>query len=159
MSCTILCDTHGLDPLGGIQRTHVEVYIRRLGETGLVPSFHRHDDARRPLVLPVSHIDGLIPAHPAVYARPPTVHHDETLTQGLDRFELIRFLQVSPGHHGAPRRTRLPPGINALRASEAAAVRIEDSSSATGQSQPIRRATAAASCRLAAPSLVAALER
>ena len=42
-----------------------------------------------------AHIDGLIPADPAVYARLPKVHHDETRTQGLDRLELIRFLQVS----------------------------------------------------------------
>jgi integrase/recombinase XerD len=53
------------------------------------------------------------------------VHQDETRTQGLDRLELIRFLQVAQTvsvHHGA--RAFLL-GINALRASEAAAVRIE----------------------------------
>ena len=51
-----------------------------------------------------AHIDGLIPHDPAVYARLPKVHHDETRTQGLDRLELIRFLQVAPTisvHHGA----------------------------------------------------------
>jgi integrase len=30
-----------------------------------------------------------------VYARLPKVHHDESRTQGLDRLELIRFLQVA----------------------------------------------------------------
>ncbi|HET7414092.1 MAG TPA: hypothetical protein VFI97_00135, partial [Arthrobacter sp.] len=40
-------------------------------------------------------IDGLIPADPAVYARLPKIHHDETRPQGLDRLELIRFLQVA----------------------------------------------------------------
>lgn len=47
-------------------------------------------------------------------------------TQGLDRLELIRFLQVAQTltvHHGA---LAYLLGINALRASEAAAVRIED---------------------------------
>jgi integrase/recombinase XerD len=46
--------------------------------------------------------------------------------QGLDRLELIRFLQVAQtitGHHSA---LAYLLGINALRASEAAAVRIED---------------------------------
>lgn len=73
-----------------------------------------------------AHIDGLIPADPAVYARLPKVHTDESRTQGLDRIELIRFLQIAQTitvHHGA---LAYLLGINALRASEAAAVRIED---------------------------------
>jgi integrase/recombinase XerD len=73
-----------------------------------------------------AHIDGLIAADPAVYARLPKIHADETRTQGLDRLELIRFLQVAQTltvHHGA---LAYLPGINALRASEATAVRIED---------------------------------
>jgi integrase len=73
-----------------------------------------------------AHIDGLIGSDPAVYARLPKVHRDESRTQGLDRLELIRFLQVAQTltvHHGA---LAFLLGINALRASEAAAVRIED---------------------------------
>ena len=73
-----------------------------------------------------AHIDGLVPADPAVYARLPKVNRDETRTQGLDRLELIRFLKVAQTitvHHGA---LAFLLGINALRASEAAAVRIED---------------------------------
>jgi integrase len=73
-----------------------------------------------------AHIDGTIPADPAVYARLPKVHRDESRTQGLDRLELIRFLQVARTisvHHGA---LAYVLGINALRAPEAAAVRIED---------------------------------
>jgi len=56
----------------------------------------------------------------------PRVHPDETRTQGLDRLELIRFLQIARTisvHHGT---LAYLLGINALRASEAAAVRIED---------------------------------
>lgn len=70
--------------------------------------------------------EGLIPADPAVYARLPKVHSDESRTQGLDRLELIRFLQVAQTitvHHGA---LAYLLGINALGASEAASVRIED---------------------------------
>jgi integrase/recombinase XerD len=54
------------------------------------------------------------------------VHADETRTQGLDRLELIRFLQVAQTvtvNHGA---LAYLLGINPLRASEAAAVRIDD---------------------------------
>ena len=32
------CETSGLDPLVGIQRAHVELYIRHLVDSGLMPS-------------------------------------------------------------------------------------------------------------------------
>jgi hypothetical protein len=69
-----------------------------------------------------AHLDGLIGADPAVDARLPKIHSDESRSQGLDRLELIRFLQVAQTltvHHGA---LAYLLGINALRASEAAAV-------------------------------------
>jgi integrase len=61
----------------------------------------------------------------AAYARLPKIRSDESRTQGLDRLELIRFLQVSQTltvRHGD---LAYLLGINALRASEAAAVQIE----------------------------------
>ena len=120
------CECNGLDPLEGIQRAHVELYIRQLGDSGLMDSsvvtmMHAVRGFFR-----FAHIDGLIVSDPAVYARLPKVHRDESRTQGLDRLELIRFLQVAQTltvHHGA---IAYLLGINALRASEAAAVRIED---------------------------------
>ncbi|WP_353952517.1 tyrosine-type recombinase/integrase [Knoellia sp. S7-12] len=120
------CEANALDPLVGVQRAHVELYIRSLGERGLMDScvvtmMHGVRGFFR-----FAHIDGLIPADPDVYARLPKVHRDESRTQGLDRLELIRFLQVAQTitvHHGA---LAYLLGINALRASEAAAVRIED---------------------------------
>lgn len=71
-----------------------------------------------------AHIDGLIPFDTAVYARVPKIHHDESRTQRRDRLELIRFPKVAQTitvHHGA---LAYLLGINALRASEAAAVQI-----------------------------------
>ena len=120
------CETNALDPLAGIQRAHIELYIRHLGQAGLmassiVTSMHAVRGYFR-----YAHIDGLIVSDPAVYARLPKVHRDESRTQGLDRLELIRFLQVAQTltvHHAA---LAFLLGINALRASEAAAVRIED---------------------------------
>jgi site-specific recombinase XerD len=120
------CETNGLDALVGIQRAHVELFIRHLAETGLMPSSINTMMHGVRGFFRVAHIDGLIPADPAVYARLPKVHQDETRTQGLDRLELIRFLQVAQSitvHHVA---LAYMLGINALRASEAAAVRIED---------------------------------
>ena len=52
--------------------------------------------------------------------RRPKIHRDEFRTQGLDRLELNRFLQVAQTlsvHHGA---LAYLLGINALRACEAA---------------------------------------
>lgn len=83
------CGANGLDPLVGIQRAHVELFIRHLGETGLMPS------SINTMLLGVrgffrfAHIDGLIPADPAVYARLPKIHQDESRTQGLDRLRTV----------------------------------------------------------------------
>ena len=120
------CEGNGLDPLVGIQRAHVELYIRqprRLGlmDSSIVTMMHGVRGYFR-----FAHIDRLIAADPAVYARLPKVQQDESRPQGLDRLELIRFLQVAQTltvHHGA---LAFLLGINALRASEAAGVRVED---------------------------------
>jgi len=67
-----------------------------------------------------AHIDGLIDSDPAAYAQLPKVHRDAARTQGLDRLELIRFLQIAQiltVHHGA---LAYLLGINALHASETA---------------------------------------
>ena len=63
------CESNALDPLAGIQRAHVELYIRGLGERGLMDSsvvttMHAVRGFFR-----FAHIDGLIPADPAVYAQ------------------------------------------------------------------------------------------
>src|SRR4029453_7124860 len=110
------------------QRGPVELLIRQLGDRPLMDSsvvtmMHAVRGYFR-----FAHIDGLIGSDPAVYARLPKIHRDESRTQGLDRLELIRVLQVAQTltvHHGA---LAYLLGINPLRGSEAAAVRIEDSS-------------------------------
>ncbi len=118
------CEGNALDPLVGIQRAHVELYIRSLGEAGLMASSTNTMMHGVRGFFRFAHIDGLIAADPAVYAWLPKIHSDESRTQGLDRLELIRFLQVAQTitvHRGA---LAYLLGINALRASEAAAVQI-----------------------------------
>ncbi len=120
------CEGNGLDPLVGMKRAHVELYIRHLGDCGLMDSsiVTMMHGVRGYFLF--AHIDGLISADPAVYARLPKVQQDKSRAQGLDRLELIRFLQVAQTitvHHGA---LAFLLGINALRAYEAAGVRIED---------------------------------
>jgi integrase len=110
------CETNRLDPLDGIQRAHVELYIRHLGGCGLMPSSINTMMHGIRGFFRFAHIDGLVPSDPAVYARLPKIHQDESRTQGLDRLELIRFLQVAQTisvHHGA---LAYLLGINALRA-------------------------------------------
>ena len=60
------CEGNALDPLAGIQRAHVELYIRGLRERGLMdPSVVTTMHAVRGFFR-LAHIDGLIPADPAV---------------------------------------------------------------------------------------------
>jgi site-specific recombinase XerD len=73
-----------------------------------------------------AHIDGLIAADPAVYARLPKVQRDESRTQGLDRLELIGVPAGRPDRERASRRAGVPAEDQRGRGRrEAAAVRIE----------------------------------
>ncbi len=116
-------ERNGHDPLAGVQRAHAELYIRSLGQRGLMDSsvVSMMNGARG--FFRFANIDGPIPADPADpagYARLPKVRRDESRTRGLDRLELIRFLQVAQTitvRHGA---LAYLLGINALRSSERA---------------------------------------
>src|SRR4051812_5632163 len=61
------CQANGLDPLVGVQRAHVELYIRSLGEAGLMASSTNTMMHAVRGFFRFAHIDGLIPADPAVY--------------------------------------------------------------------------------------------
>jgi integrase/recombinase XerD len=63
------CQTNGLDPLDGIQRAHVQLYIRHLGDCGLMDSSVNTTMHAVRGFFRFAHIDGLIPSDPAVYAR------------------------------------------------------------------------------------------
>ena len=64
-------DDEIITELVGIQRAHVELYIRHLGDTGLMPSSVNTMMHGVRGFFRFAHIDGLIPADPAVYARLP----------------------------------------------------------------------------------------
>ncbi len=111
------CQSNGLDPLVGIQRARRVVHPPP-GRVRADGRFGDHDDAWNPRAFRFGHIDGLISADPAVYAGLTQVHRDESRTQGSDRLELIRFLQVAQAiavHHGVLEHLLR---IKALRASE-----------------------------------------
>jgi len=68
------CETNAVDPLVGIQRAHIELYIRHLTEGGLrVSSVNTIMHGVRGFFR-FAHIDGLITADPAVHARLPRIH-------------------------------------------------------------------------------------
>ena len=70
------CELNSLDPLAGIQRAHVELFIRHLGESGLMPSSINTMMHGIRGYFRFAHIDGLTPHDPAVYARLLKVHQD-----------------------------------------------------------------------------------
>ncbi len=72
------CETNELDPLLGTQRAHVERCIRHLGDSGLrVSTVNTMMHGVRGFFR-FAHVDGLIASDPAVYARLPRIHTDES---------------------------------------------------------------------------------
>jgi len=69
------------------------LYIRGLGDRGLMDSSVNTMMHVVRGYFRFAHIVGLIGSDPAAYARLPKVHPGEPRTQGLDRLELIRVLQ------------------------------------------------------------------
>ncbi len=119
------CQTHGLDPLVGIQRDHIELYNRQLGERPLMDSTVNTMMHAVRGYFRFAHIDRLSASDPAVFAprrsdpratcRPP--HHRarrprsrqprpprRPLPHRLRRRRLTRLVPMSPppsvGHHG-----------------------------------------------------------
>ena len=120
------CERNGLDPLVGAQRAHVELYIRSLGERGLMDSSVGVDDERGAGLLPVRAHRRPHPGGPGGVRAPAEGAARRVAHPRSGPLELIRFLQVAQTitvHHGA---LAYLLGINALRATEAAAVRMED---------------------------------
>jgi integrase/recombinase XerD len=100
------CEANGLDALIGVQRAHIELYVRHLREYGLRDSSICTMMHGVRVYFRFAHIDGHITADPAIYVRLPKIQSDETRTQGMDRLELIRFLQVA---QTSPSTTALSP--------------------------------------------------
>jgi hypothetical protein len=85
--------------LVGIQRAHVELYIRPLGESGLMPSSVTTSMPAVRGFLRFAHIDGLIPSDPAVYAILPKVGMCSRMRRRTQATGLIGggAVQGSPG--------------------------------------------------------------
>ena len=104
------CEGNGLDPLVGIQRAHVELYIRQPRRVGADGLLDRDDDARRARVLPVRphrRADRRRPGRlrPAAEGAPRRVPHPRPGPAGADPVPAGR-----PDHHRAPRRAGVPAG-------------------------------------------------
>ena len=81
----------------GIQRAHLELYIRELDQTGLMASSVNTMMYAVRGFFRFAHIDGQIAADPAVYARLPKIHDDESRTQGLTGLTAATPTEWSPG--------------------------------------------------------------
>lgn len=119
------CNTNGLDPLEGIVRGHVELYIRwRLETRGNKPSTVGTALAPVKGFFKFAAIDGLIDRDPAAYAALPKTHEDHNNKSGLDRRELSTFLfaseRISPRHYALAHLL----GLLALRVSEACSLDV-----------------------------------
>ena len=102
------CEGNGLDPLVGIQRAHVELYIRQLGERGLMDSSVITMMHARPRVLPVRPHRRPHPRRPgrlrpAAEGPPRRVPHPGPGPARADPVPPGR-----PDHHRPPRRPGLP---------------------------------------------------
>src|SRR4051812_2883421 len=58
------CETYGLDPLAGVQRAPIELYIRQQGETGLMASSVNTMMHAVRRFFRFAHIDGTISSDP-----------------------------------------------------------------------------------------------
>jgi integrase/recombinase XerD len=102
------CEVNALDPLEGIQRAHLDLYIRHLGESGLrVSSLTTMMHGVRGFFR-FAHIDGLITAEPSGLRPPAESPHRR------DAHPRPRPARADPVPAGrpdadrAPRRTRVP---------------------------------------------------
>jgi integrase/recombinase XerD len=113
----------GLRPLAAT-RAHIELYRAWMEERGLAASTV---DRRLSTVCGYyrfAHLDGRIPANPALHVRRPQVH--TSAQRGMDRGELAAFLytaeRMSTGHAALA----VLLGLNGLRVSEACGSDIDD---------------------------------
>lgn len=116
------CEAQGLDPMN-VQRTHVELYVRQLGQT-MKPS--SVCSAMNPVrgFYKLACMDGVLDRDPAAYARLPKVQY---ATKPLfDRDDLRRLIaaarDISPRHHALV----LMLSSMGLRVSEACSVSVPD---------------------------------
>jgi integrase/recombinase XerD len=119
--------TMGVDPLHGIRRPHLELYIRHMQEDrGNSPATVGNRMAPVTGYFKFAEIDDLIARSPAEYVRLPKVWTDENRHPSLTTLDLRMLVKVADN---SPRPAdgaivRLM-GVMGLRVSEAVAVRIE----------------------------------
>ena len=118
------CERQGLDPLEGVVRGHVEMYIRYRLERGNKASTVGTALAPVKGFFKFATIDGLIDRDPATYAALPKVHDDMHAKSGMDRRELSTFLFVSERISAQHYALAHLLGLLALRVSEACSLDV-----------------------------------
>lgn len=118
------CGENGLHPFE-CRRPHLEVYARYLEERGYALSTVAKRLSTMAGFFKFAFIDGYLTADPAAHLRRPKVDSEST-TNGLDRMELMRFVQQA--RSAGPREHALACllGLLGLRISEALGLDIDD---------------------------------
>lgn len=90
------CDRHGLDPIHGVTRAHLELYGRHLEEERRnAPASVHGALCTLKMFYRLLAVDQVIPTSPAEYVRMPKVFHDDVKIAGLTRLELGSFLATA----------------------------------------------------------------
>lgn len=117
------CDQQQLDPLHDVDRVHVELYIRELGQTLKASSVCSAMNPVRGFYR-LACMDGVITKDPAAYARLPKVQYAPKAM--FDRDDLRRLVaaarEISPRHHALI----VLLSSMGMRVSEACAVDVPD---------------------------------
>lgn len=127
------CEAQGLDPMTGVKRIHVELYVRyRMLERGnSLATTHGVIGTIRGF-FKFAVLDGAIDKDPAAFVYLPKLYTDDSKMLGLDRLELGTFLftakTLSPQHSALAHLL----GLLGLRVSEACNVQIEDFADTVG---------------------------
>lgn len=129
----VWCRRHELDPLRGVKRAHIELWLRELEEL----------DHRQPSTVcgklnalvgyyKTAVLDDHLVASPATYARRPRVDRISK-TNWLTRVELLAILEMAAERNQRDHAIFCLLGLNGLRSSEVVSIDIEALGSARGQ--------------------------
>lgn len=136
------CSRHQLDPLAA-ERHHVQLYARELEHVGRTPATVARRLASLAGLYRYAVEEGYLDRSPAAHVLRPRVSQDSQ-TLGLDRDELVRFLEAAEAASPRDHALACLLGLNGLRISEACGADVGDLGESAGTARSPSRARAAA---------------
>lgn len=121
------CEAHGLDPITGVTRPHLELYARHCEEDrGNKPATVHATLCTLKMFYRLLAVDQVIVASPAEYVRMPKVYFDDVNLSGFTRHELSNYLATAKRMSANHSALAVLLGMLGLRVSTACAVQVED---------------------------------